>query len=73
MSTADGGRALQWNDSGIADHDWQMINDGDAVRFRNADSGKVLGVQEMSTADNATVLQWPDNGTADHRWTLLAQ
>ncbi|MEU4467545.1 beta-L-arabinofuranosidase domain-containing protein [Streptomyces sp. NPDC024017] len=73
MSTADGGRALQWNDSGTADHNWQMITDGNAVRFRNAHSGKVLGVQDMSTADNATVLQWSDNGTADHRWTLLDQ
>jgi DUF1680 family protein len=73
MSTADGGRALQWHDSGTADHNWEMITDGDAVRFRNAHSGKVLGVQDMSTADNASVLQWADNGTADHRWTLLDQ
>ncbi|WP_328869103.1 glycoside hydrolase family 127 protein [Streptomyces sp. NBC_00287] len=73
MSTADGGRALQWNDSGTADHNWEMISDGSAFRFRNAHSGKVLGVQDMSTADDATVLQWADNGTADHRWTLLDQ
>ncbi|MFE5212559.1 beta-L-arabinofuranosidase domain-containing protein [Streptomyces sp. NPDC056600] len=73
MSTADGGRALQWDDSGTADHNWEMITDGDAVRLRNVHSAKVLGVQDMSTADNATVLQWADNGTADHRWTLLAQ
>jgi DUF1680 family protein len=73
MSTADGGRALQWNDSGTADHNWEIITDGNAVRFRNANSGKVLGVRDMSTADNAQVLQWSDNGTADHRWTLLDQ
>ncbi|MEO3752384.1 beta-L-arabinofuranosidase domain-containing protein [Streptomyces sp. B6B3] len=73
MSTADGGRALQWNDSGTADHNWEIIQDGSAVRFRNANSGKVLGVQDMSTADNAPVLQWADNGTADHRWTLVDQ
>jgi hypothetical protein len=73
MSTADGGRALQWLDSGTADHNWEMIADGSAVRFRNVHSGKVLGVQNMSTADNAAVLQWSDNGTADHRWTLLDQ
>ena len=70
---ADGGRALQWNDSGTADHDWHMIADGNGVRFRNAHSGKVLGVLNMSTDDGATVLQWSDNGTADHRWTLLDQ
>jgi hypothetical protein len=73
MSTADGGRALQWSDNGTADHDWHMIADGTAFRFRNAHSGKVLGVQSMSTADGATVLQWSDTGTADHRWTLLDQ
>ncbi|MBE8523974.1 glycoside hydrolase family 127 protein [Amycolatopsis sp. H6(2020)] len=73
MSTADGGRALQWSDSGTADHNWEMITDGSAVRFRNANSGKVLGVLDMSTADGARVLQWSDNGTADHRWTLVDQ
>lgn len=71
MSTADGGLALQWGDSGTADHDWELIVDGSAVRLRNVNSGKVLGVQNMSTADNAVVLQWADNGTADHRWTLV--
>ncbi len=73
MSTADGGRALQWNDSGTADHDWHLITDGGGFRFRNTHSGKVLGVLNMSTDDDATVLQWSDNGTADHRWTLLDQ
>ncbi|MFD5825899.1 beta-L-arabinofuranosidase domain-containing protein [Lentzea sp. NPDC060358] len=73
MSTSDGGLAVQWHDSGTADHNWQMITDGSDVRFRNVHSGKVLGVENMSTADNARVLQWGDTGTADHRWTLLPQ
>ncbi|MEI5710500.1 RICIN domain-containing protein, partial [Streptomyces brasiliscabiei] len=72
-STADGARALQWSDSGTPDHHWQMIADGNAFRFRNANSGKVLGVQDMATTDGATVLQWSDTGTADHKWTLLDQ
>jgi DUF1680 family protein len=71
MSTADGGLALQWDDSGTADHNWVLVTDGSAVRIRNVNSGKVLGVENMSTADNARVLQWSDTGTADHRWTLL--
>ena len=70
MSTADGGLALQWNDSGTTDHDWVPVVDGDALRFRNVNSGRVLGVENMSTADNARVLQWADNGSADHRWTV---
>ncbi|ANZ41514.1 hypothetical protein BBK82_41750 [Lentzea guizhouensis] len=73
MSTSDGGLAVQWHDSGTADHNWQLVTDGSDVRLRNQHSGKVLGVENMSTADNARVLQWSDNGTADHRWTLLPQ
>ncbi|WP_405431647.1 RICIN domain-containing protein [Micromonospora sp. NBC_00617] len=72
MSTADGGLAVVWGDTGTADHNWGRVTDGSAFRFRNANSGKVLGVENMSTADNARVLQWSDNGTADHRWTLVA-
>ena len=72
MSTADGGLAVVWGDSGTADHNWVKVTDGTAVKFRNANSGKVLGVENMSTADNARVLQWGDTGTADHRWTLVA-
>lgn len=72
MSTSDGGLAVQWHDSGTADHNWQLITDGSDVRLRNVHSGKVLGVENMSTADNARVLQWSDTGTADHRWTLIA-
>ncbi|MDY7090882.1 MAG: RICIN domain-containing protein, partial [Actinomycetota bacterium] len=71
MSTADGGLAVVWGDTGTADHQWVRVTDGSAVRFRNVNSGKVLGVENMSTADNARVLQWSDNGTADHRWTLV--
>jgi hypothetical protein len=73
MSTADGGPALQWDDSGTADHRWTLVADtGGTYRIRNENSGKVLGVENMSTADNARVLQWSDNGTRDHLWTLLA-
>jgi DUF1680 family protein len=71
MSTADGGQALQWGDTGTPDHNWQLVVDGTAVRLRNVNSGKVLGIDAMSTADNAAALQWTDNGTADHRWTVV--
>ncbi|MFI7436347.1 beta-L-arabinofuranosidase domain-containing protein [Micromonospora haikouensis] len=73
MSTADGGLALQWGNTGTADHNWVVVTEGGNVKFRNVNSGKVLGVENMSTADNARVLQWADNGTADHLWTLLSQ
>ncbi|GJF34521.1 hypothetical protein KNE206_72210 [Kitasatospora sp. NE20-6] len=69
MSTADGGQALQWNDSGTADHDWQLVVSGTALKLRNGNSGKVLGIRDMSAADDADALQWGDTGTADHLWT----
>ncbi|KAB1161695.1 beta-L-arabinofuranosidase domain-containing protein [Micromonospora sp. DT46] len=69
MSTADGGPALQWGDTGTADHDWQLLPGGSTIRLRNVHSGKVLGVEGMSTADDARIVQWADNGTADHDWT----
>ncbi|MEU4769956.1 beta-L-arabinofuranosidase domain-containing protein [Actinosynnema sp. NPDC023794] len=71
MSTADGGLAVQWNNTGTADHNWELVADGSAVRVRNRNSGKVLGVENMSTADNARVLQWSNTGSADHKWTVL--
>ncbi|MDR7277009.1 beta-L-arabinofuranosidase domain-containing protein [Catenuloplanes atrovinosus] len=71
MSTADGGPAIVWGDTGTADHRWERLPDGGDVRLRNVNSGKVLGVDTMSTSDDARVLQWSDNGTADHRWTLI--
>jgi DUF1680 family protein len=73
MSTSDGGLAVQWGDTGTADHNWTLVDNGNGThRIRNVHSGKVLGVENVSTADNARVLQWSDNGTADHNWTLVA-
>lgn len=71
MATAAGGFALQWNDTGTADHKWEIVASGANVKLRNRNSGLVLGVQDMSTADNARVIQWNDTGTADHLWTLV--
>jgi hypothetical protein len=70
MSTADGGRALQWSDSGTADHDWQVVTDGTAVRFRNVNSGKLLTIENNSTAAGAFATQGPDNGAAATRWRI---
>ena len=71
MSTAEGANALVWDDTGSADHNWELVADGGGVRLRNGHSGRVLGVADMSTADGARVVQWSDTGTADHRWQLV--
>ncbi|WP_331459293.1 RICIN domain-containing protein [Saccharothrix sp. NRRL B-16348] len=63
MSTADGGSALQWGDTGTPDHNWHLVIDGAAVRLRNLKSDKVLGILNGSTAQGAQAVQDPDNGS----------
>ncbi|WP_371477372.1 RICIN domain-containing protein [Kitasatospora sp. NBC_00315] len=72
MSTANSARVVQFDDSGTADHLWQLVDNGDGwYRIRNRNSGKVLGVDGMSTANGAQVVQFDDSGTADHLWQLV--
>ena len=49
------------------------IQNGHVYKLKNANSGKVLGIQNMSTSNNANAVQWDDNGTSDHNWTLTQQ
>jgi hypothetical protein len=69
-STSLGASALQWGDTGTADHLWTITSVSGYYRIKNNNSGDVLGISGMSTADGAQALQWTDNGTADHDWTL---
>ncbi|MFD3913918.1 RICIN domain-containing protein [Streptomyces sp. NPDC058603] len=72
MSLADSARVVQFDNSGTADHAWQLTDAGGGWSLiRNGNSGKVLGVDGMSTADSAPVVQFADNGTDDHLWQLL--
>jgi hypothetical protein len=72
MSSANSANVVQFDDSGTADHLWQLADGGGGyVKVRNLNSGKLLGVDGMSTADSARVVQYEDNGTADHLWKLL--
>ena len=71
-STAVGAQALQWSDSGTADHLWQFVDAGSGyVKIVNKNSGLVLGITNASTAAGAVALQWSDNGTADHLWQIV--
>jgi hypothetical protein len=77
MSTQDSARVVQYADSdtsGTPDHYlWRFLPDADGYfRIRNANSGKVLGIDKMSTADSAIVVQFADNGSRDHLWRLRA-
>ena len=72
MSWGDSAQVVQFDDSGTADHVWQLLDNGDGnVRIRNADSGLVLGVDGMSTANSANVVQFENTDTLDHVWTLI--
>jgi DUF1680 family protein len=42
-----------------------------AVRFRNAHSGKVLGIENNAASAGAFAVQDSDNGTADNRWRVM--
>ncbi|ACU73227.1 protein of unknown function DUF1680 [Catenulispora acidiphila DSM 44928] len=72
MSWGDSANVVQFDDSGTADHVWQLLDNGDGnVRIRNANSGLVLGVDGMSTANSANVVQFENTNTLDHVWTLI--
>ncbi|MEY9856385.1 hypothetical protein ABH935_001989 [Catenulispora sp. GAS73] len=72
MSWDDSAQVVQFDDSGTADHVWQLLDNGDGnVRIRNANSGLVLGVDGMSTANSANIVQFENTNTLDHVWTLI--
>ncbi|MER5946430.1 RICIN domain-containing protein [Streptomyces sp. NPDC001904] len=74
MSTADGARVVQFDNSGTGDHAWQLLDAGNGrLRIRNGQSGKYLAVEGSSTADSARVVQFEDsgNGRPDLLWTRV--
>ncbi|MFE6158120.1 RICIN domain-containing protein [Streptomyces sp. NPDC056486] len=69
MSLDDGGRVVQFDNSGTGDHAWQLIDRGDGrYTLRNGYSGKVLGIEGASTADSARSVQFTDSGAEHLRW-----
>ncbi|WP_125264228.1 RICIN domain-containing protein [Streptomyces alboflavus] len=69
MSLEDGGRVVQFDNSGTGDHAWQLVDRGaGGLTLRNGHSGKVLGVEGASTADSARCVQDTDDGAAHLRW-----
>ncbi|NGN67414.1 hypothetical protein G5C51_26355 [Streptomyces sp. A7024] len=72
MSLDNGGRVVQFDNTGTGDHAWQLLDQGDGWSLIKCGySGKVLGVDGMSTANSARVVQYEDSGTADHLWQLV--
>ncbi|AJE81413.1 hypothetical protein SLNWT_1037 [Streptomyces albus] len=71
MSTEDGARVVQFDNSGTGDHAWQVVERGSGqLLLRNGQSGKVLAVEGASTADSAPIVQFTDNGRDDELWSF---
>lgn len=69
MALDDGGRVVQFDNSGTGDHAWQLIDRGEGrYTLRNGYSGKVLGIEDASTANSAKAVQFTDTGAAHLRW-----
>ena len=65
--------ALQWTDTGAADHLWHFVPAGNSQYWIvNYNSGQVLGISGASLSAGADALQYADNGTTDHLWTLVS-
>ncbi|TDE55691.1 hypothetical protein E1295_13480 [Nonomuraea mesophila] len=70
MSTADGGLALQWADTGTADHRWRLrYGPGATFRIQCANGGRVLGL--AGTSQGAQVVRADDNGANTTLWRFL--
>ncbi|MEU6118773.1 beta-L-arabinofuranosidase domain-containing protein [Streptomyces sp. NPDC047117] len=71
MSLDDGGRVVQFDNTGTGDHAWQLLpRDGGHLVIRNGYSGKVLGVEGGSGPDGARVVQYTDHDDPGLRWRM---
>lgn len=72
MSLQAGGRVVQFDNSGTADHAWQLAPAGGGwFLIRNGNSGKIIGAEGRSTANSARVVQFDDDGSGEHLWQLV--
>ncbi|GGJ77478.1 hypothetical protein GCM10011583_06050 [Streptomyces camponoticapitis] len=72
MSLQAGGRVVQYDNSGTADHAWQLAPAGGGwFLIRNGNSGKIIGAEGRSTANSARVVQFDDDGSGEHLWQLV--
>ncbi|QHY93956.1 Ricin-type beta-trefoil lectin domain protein [Streptomyces sp. S4.7] len=72
MSLDAGGRVVQFDNTGTADHAWQLSPAGGGwFLIRNGNSGKIIGAEGGSTANSARVVQFEDDGSGDHLWQLV--
>ncbi|MEV0895258.1 non-reducing end alpha-L-arabinofuranosidase family hydrolase [Actinoplanes sp. NPDC049802] len=71
LSTADGGKIVQWARSDQAQQQWQFVDSGGGYyRLKSKHSGKVLDVHNFSTADGGSIVQWTDNNTTNQQFSV---
>jgi hypothetical protein len=73
-STSDGALIQQWDYSGTANQQWQLVpvdNSGMYYEIVSENSGKVLDVFNDSTSNGAVIQQWDYSGTANQQWQLV--
>lgn len=71
LSTSDGGKILQWSDTGGANQQWRLVTAGAGYwKLVNVNSGKLLEVPGSSTTPDTDVDQWSDTGGANQQWQL---
>ncbi|MER7410995.1 MULTISPECIES: beta-L-arabinofuranosidase domain-containing protein [Streptomyces] len=74
MSLEEGGRIVQFDNSGTGDHAWQFLARDGADQFviRNGYTGKILGIENHSSTNGARIVQYEDEAGTDPRllWKL---
>ncbi|MDH2423992.1 endo-1,4-beta-xylanase [Sphaerisporangium sp. TRM90804] len=71
LSTADGGRIIQWARNNGNNQQWQFVDSGGGYyRVKSRHSGKVLDVYNFSTADGGSIVQWADGNGTNQQWRV---
>ncbi|MCU0431391.1 MAG: RICIN domain-containing protein [Cytophagaceae bacterium] len=72
LSTADGASAIQWNNTGNTNQQFEFIHLGNgAYRIQAKHSGKALDVQQVSTDNGATIQQWSYGGGNNQQFVAI--
>ncbi|WP_460539132.1 RICIN domain-containing protein [Glycomyces halotolerans] len=71
QSTADGADVVQETDTGAADQQWTVQENGAYASFVNRHSGKALDVWEWSTEPGGRISQYDPTGGTNQQWELI--
>jgi hypothetical protein len=69
-SVEDGGKVLQWPDTGGINQHWRIADADGYKKLINRNSGKVMEACMSSAAGAANIDQWTDTGGKHQQWTI---